>query len=81
MERNTINLREDRIVVIDYDESVYRPYGERKVQHTVIGTPEQIGERVKQTIITALGYGSHVNGVHIHPITPYNIVRLEGDGA
>lgn len=80
MERDTVNLREDRMVVMTYDESAYHQ-GHRTQQQTIIGTPEQIGERVKQSIIAALGYNSHLTTMHLTPIQPYNIFRLEGDGS
>jgi hypothetical protein len=72
----TVDLREHRIAVVAYDESRYRQ-GERQLTHTVIGTPEQIGERVKETVIHALSYGSHVTALHITPIAPHTISRLD----
>lgn len=79
MRRDTINLREDRMVVLTYDESVYRQ-GERQVSNMIAGTPEQIAEHVKQSVLNSLSYGSHVTAIHFTPITPANVWTLNDEG-
>lgn len=78
MKSSTIDLREHHMVTVVYDESVYRQ-GDRVLSNMLAGTPEQIGEAIKKSVIASLSYGSHTTAIHVTPIRPSNVWVLEDE--
>lgn len=67
--------RDEQIVTIEYDESSYRE-GDRHLAYTLVGTRDQIADRVRDIVHVSLGYGSHVTGLKIIPVNPVNVQYL-----